>query len=192
VLELTIAVSNGDVNPMGERGALEAVTPQEEVLAPQWALGHLIQTNKIDAADAEKWKKFYLTALLTFKLIKTSEEREFETIKQRQKATLKHLAISYTPVQWVWKVMQMKLEREKANQGKRIPTGDIAQLFKKYDVKPAKGQEEITGTFVENAEYVRSLVGESAFPDPVHGIFFLCSCVFRKKNHSCVMEKSLA
>ena len=80
MLELTIAVSNGDVNPMGERGALEAVTPQEEVLAPLWALGHLIQTNKIDAADAEKWKKFYLTALLTFKLIKTSEEREFETI----------------------------------------------------------------------------------------------------------------
>ena len=26
------------------------------------------------------------------------------------------------------------------------------------DIKPANGQEEITGTFVENAEYVRSLV----------------------------------
>ena len=26
------------------------------------------------------------------------------------------------------------------------------------DIKPANGQEEITGTFVENAEYVRSLL----------------------------------
>ena len=105
-----------------------------------------------------KREKLLLTTLVTVKVIKTSEEREFETIKQRQKATLKHTASSYTPVQWVWKVMQMKLEREKANKGKKIPAGDIAQLFKKYDIKPAKGQEEITGTFVENAEYVRSLV----------------------------------
>ena len=157
-LELTIAVSHGDVDPMSERGSLAAVTPQEEVLAPLWALGTLIETNKIDAVDAAKWMKLFLTTLVTFKVIKTSEEREFETIKQRQKATLKHTAISYTPVQWVWKVMQMKLEREKANKGKKIPAGDIAQLFKKYDIKPAKGQEEITGTFVENAEYVRSLV----------------------------------
>ena len=151
VLELTIAVSHGDVNPMSERGNLQAVTPQE-------ALGTLIETNKIDATDAAKWKKFFLTALLTFKLITTSEEREFETIKQRQKATQKHVAISYTPVQWCWKLMQMKIEREKANQGKRVAPRDIAQLFKKYNVKPAKGQEEITGTFVDNAEYVRSLV----------------------------------
>ena len=157
VLELTIAVSHGDVNPMNERGSLAAATPQEEVLAPMWALGTLIETNKIDAADAAKWEKLFLTTLVTFKVIKTSEEREFETIKQRQKATLKHTAISYTPVQWVWKVMQMKLEREKANKGHNISTGAIAQLFKKYDIKPAKGQEEITGTFVDNEEYVRSL-----------------------------------
>ena len=54
--------------------------------------------------------------------------------------------------------MTMKIEREKANQGKRVPATDIAALFKKYEVKPAKGQEEISGTFVENAEYVRSLI----------------------------------
>ena len=158
VLELTIAVSHGDVNPMSERGSLAAVTPQEEVLAPLWALGTLIETNKIDAADAAKWMTLFLTALVTFKVIKTSEEREFETIKQRQKAALKHTAISYTPVQWVWKVMQMKLDREKANKGNQIPAADIAALFQKYDIKLAKGQEEISGTFVANAEYVRSLV----------------------------------
>ena len=151
-------MTNSDENPHSERGALTAVTPQEEVLAPQWALGHLIEANQIDAADAAKWKKFFLTTLITFKAIKTNEEREFETIKQRQKASHKHIAISYTPVQWCFKVMAMKIEREKGNQGKRVPATDIAALFKKYEVKPAKGQEEISGTFVENAEYVRSLV----------------------------------
>ena len=94
VLELTIAVSHGDVNPMSERGSSAAVTPHEEVLAPLWALGTLIETNEIDAADAAKWMTLFLTTLVTFKVIKTSEEREFETIKQRQKATLKHTAIS--------------------------------------------------------------------------------------------------
>ena len=60
VLELTIAVSHGDANPMNERGSLAAVTPQEEVLAPLWALGTLIETNKIDAADAAKWMEMFL------------------------------------------------------------------------------------------------------------------------------------
>ena len=160
-LELTIAVATTDVNPVHERGALAAVTPQEEVLAPLWALGHLIQTNQLDGDDAAKWTKLFRTALVTFKVIMTNEGREFETMKLRQKAAIKYIAISYTPVQWVWKVMTMKMERERASK-KKVPSQDIADLFKKHEVKPAKGQEDITATFVDNAEYARSLVVTTA------------------------------
>ncbi len=87
-----------------------------------------------------------------FKVLPSVEAQEFETLNIRQKAAHKFLAIYYTPVQWVCKISQMKKDREA--QGLKISNAELAKLFSKHNFKAARGQEEITETFVENALYV--------------------------------------
>jgi hypothetical protein len=80
--------------------------------------------------------------------LKNDEDREFETILIRQAAHHRFTAIVYTPVQWISKIVQ-KQDR----QGK-VSAADLAKLFKKPNVKAAKGQEEISATFITNACYI--------------------------------------
>ena len=147
-IKLTVAV-DGSTSPANQRGALKAVTPQEEILAPYWALGALLHDKKISDSDAEMWKRLFLTTQVTFKLLKGDEDREFETMLIRQAGHHRFQAIVYTPVQWVCKIVQMKQD----HQGK-VSAADIAKLFKKHNFKAAQGQEEITATFVTNACYI--------------------------------------
>ncbi len=49
--------------------------------------------------------------------------------------------------------MQMRKDRE-AVSGERLSNEALAKLFKKYEFKPVKGQEEIRETFIENAFYI--------------------------------------
>ena len=56
------------------------------------------------------------------------------------------------PVQWVCKVMQMKSARETT--GNKIASIELANLFKSRGFKPARNQEDITVTFIDNAIYV--------------------------------------
>ena len=93
---------------MEHKGALQAASPQEELLAPFLALGHAVLSQNVANSDAQKWLSWMQTTLFTFKLLPTREAKEFETITIRQKAAHKYQMISYTPVQWVYKIMQMK------------------------------------------------------------------------------------
>lgn len=148
-INLTIAVPHASMDIAAERGSLKAVTPQEEVIAPLWAMGKHLANKELTGAAIENWKKRFLTVSATFKLLKTDEDREFETIKIRQEAHHRFAAIVYTPVQWVCKIAQMKRDRPGASSA-----ADIAKLFKNRGFKPAKGQDDISGTFVINSLYI--------------------------------------
>ena len=148
-LKLTIAVEDLSLNPLEHKGALQAVSPQEEVIAPLYALGQALTSKSIAGSDAQKWRDCFSSALLTFKHLATKEEKEFETIRMRQEAAHRFVMISYTPVQWVYKINQMQKDREQ-----KLTPAQIAALFTKYQVKAAQGQEEISVTFVENASYI--------------------------------------
>ena len=148
-LKYTVAVEDPSMNPLEKKGALQAVSPQEEVIAPLFALGQALKSKSIAGSDAQKWRECFSSALLTFKLLETKEEKEFETIKMRQEAAHKFVMISYTPVQWVYKINQMQKEREQ-----KLTSAQIAALFTKHQFKAAQGQEEISVTFVENATYI--------------------------------------
>ena len=147
-IELTIGVE-GNSSPATQRGSLKAVTPQEEIFAVYWALGSQLEADSLTQADVEMWRSLLLTCQATFKILKNEEAREFESIAIRQAAHNRFTAIVYTPVQWVCKIVQMRNDR----QGK-ASCDEIAKLFKDHNFKPAKGQEEISGTFVKNACYI--------------------------------------
>ena len=133
-------------------GSVMAMTPQEQVLAPYWALGAALKKGTVAESDVEAWRKFFCTTLFTWKVLPSTDDQDFETIGIRQEAALTYNVISYTPVQWVCKVMQMKSARETT--GNKISSIEMATLFKKRGFKPAKGQEDISVTFIDNAVYV--------------------------------------
>ena len=148
-LNIVVALDDVKANPLEQKGALQAVSPQEEVLAPYYALGTAVKNKAIAKSDADKWKLFMTTTLVTFKLLPGKEQKEFETIQIRQKTAHLHTLISYTPVQWVYNILQMKKDRD----GKTTAI-ELAALFTKHEFKAAKGQEDISVTFVENALYI--------------------------------------
>ena len=74
-------------------------------------LGQACAANSLANSDAQKWLQWFQTARFTFKLLPTKEAREFETIAIRQRAAHLYSMISYTPVQWVYKIIQMKKDR---------------------------------------------------------------------------------
>ena len=131
-----------------------AMTPQDEILAPYYAIYMALKKGEMAESDVQAWRKFFSTALFTWKVLPTNEDMEFETLAIRQKAALTYQTISYTPVQWVCKIVQMKKERETL--GNKVSSGDLAAAFKKRNFKPAKGQEDISTTFIDNAIYVWS------------------------------------
>ena len=148
-LHIVVALDDVKANPLEQKGALQAVSPQEEVLAPYYALGTAVKKKTIAKSDADKWKLFMTTILVTFKLLPGKEQKEFETIRIRQKTVHLYTLVAYTPVQWVYKILQMKKDRD----GKTTAI-ELAALFTKHEFKAAKGQEEISVTFVENALYI--------------------------------------
>ena len=131
---------------------LTSVTPQEEILAIYYALGGNIKAGLSDS-DIKAWGKFFRTTLFTFKVLRDPEAKEFATIGLRQQAAHLFHAVAYTPIQWIYKIVQMKRDRE-ARSGIRLTHDDLATLFDKHKFKAAKGQEEISGTFCENALYI--------------------------------------
>ena len=60
--------------------------------------------------------------------------------------------MTYTPVQWVYKIMQMKTARALPN-GKQT-TDIIYDLFRTRKFVCAAGQDSISNTFIENAVFV--------------------------------------
>ena len=148
-LHIVVALDDVQANPLDKKGALQAVSPQEEVLAPYYALGTAVKNKAIAKSDADKWKLFMSTAVFTFKLLPGKEQKEFETIQIRQKTAHLHTLVAYTPVQWVYNILQMKKDRD----GKTTAI-ELAALFTKHEFKAAKGQEDISVTFVENALYI--------------------------------------
>ena len=151
-LKVVIAVNNCTKDPLYEGGMLKSVTPQEELFVPYFAWGTRIKNGLVTNAEGKRWLKHFRSTILTFKVLPSVEAQEFETLNIRQKAAHKFLAIYYTPVQWVCKISQMKKDREA--QGLKISNAELAKLFSKHNFKAARGQEEITETFVENALYV--------------------------------------
>ena len=57
-LKLTVAVEDPSVNPMEHKGALQAVSPQEEVITPLYALGQALKSKSIAGSDAQQWREF--------------------------------------------------------------------------------------------------------------------------------------
>ena len=108
---IVVCIDNTRADPMAHKGGLRAATPQEELLAPIFALGQACVANSLANSDAQKWLQWFQTARFTFKLLPTKEAREFETIAIRQRAAHLYSMISYTPVQWVYKIIQMKKDR---------------------------------------------------------------------------------
>ena len=110
-IAVVVCAGNVDQNPMEHKGALQAASPQEELLAPIFALGQACRSNNVANSDAEKWLHWLHTARFTCKLLPTKEANEFETIAIRQTVAHMYVIISYTHVQWVYKIIQMKKDR---------------------------------------------------------------------------------
>ena len=53
-LKYTVAVEDPSMNPLEKKGALQAVSPQEEVIAPLFALGQALKSKSIAGSDAQK------------------------------------------------------------------------------------------------------------------------------------------
>ena len=121
-------------------------------MAPWWMLGSLLKKGPLAESDVQAWRRFFSTALFTWKVLPLPEDLEFETISIRQEAALTYQTISYTPIQWVCKVIQMKKEREATSN--KVTSADLAAIFKKRGFKPARGQEDISITFIDNALYI--------------------------------------
>ena len=135
-------------------GSIMAMTPQEEIVAPWLMLGSLLKKGPLAESDVQAWRRFFSTVLFTWKLLPLPEDLEFETISIRQEAAMLYQTISYTPIQWVCKVIQMKKEREAT--GNKVTSADLATIFKKRGFKPARGQEHISSTFIDNALYIHN------------------------------------
>ena len=131
---------------------LTAVTPQEEIIAVYFAMAKNIKAGMSDS-DIKAWGKFFRTTLFTLKVLRDPEAKEFATIGLRQEAVAKYFAVAYTPIQWIYKIVQMKRDRESLS-GIRLTHDDLAALFDKHKFKAAKGQEEMSPTFCENALYI--------------------------------------
>ena len=148
-LPVTIFTSGGSAPAIG---SVMAMTPQEQIWAVFWALGSALKKGTMAESDVAAWRKFFCTSLFTWKVLPSPDDQDFETIKIRQEAALTFATISYTPVLWVCKVMQMKAARETT--ANKVSSIELATLFKNRGFKPARGQEDITSTFIDNAIYV--------------------------------------
>ena len=129
-----------------------SVTPQEEILAPYFALADNIKAG-LCKSDITAWSTFFRTTLFTFKVLRDPDAKEFATIGLRQEAAAKYFAVAYTPIQWIYKIVQVQRNRESIS-GNRLSNEDLAKLFDAHKFKPAKGQEEISATSIDNALYI--------------------------------------
>ena len=148
-MKIVVAVNSADSPPDLCNFTLSGMTPQEEILAPYVALANNIKAG-LTESDIRAWGIFFRTCQMTFKVLRDNDAKEFETLNHRQEAAAKYMAVAYTPVQWVFKLAQMKKDREMLT-GNRLSSEDLLKLFKNNNFKNVKGQEEVTVTFIDNA-----------------------------------------
>ena len=82
-----------------------SITPQEEILAPYFALANNIKPGLCDS-DITAWITFFRATLFTYKVMRDPDAKEFATIRLRQEAAAKYFAVAYTPIQWIYKIVQ--------------------------------------------------------------------------------------
>ena len=98
-MKVFIAVTHAEKPP--ELKNLMVVTPQEEILAPYFALADNIKAGLCDS-DIEAWNTFFRTTLFTFKVLRNADAKEFATLELQQEAAAKYFAVAYTPTQCIY------------------------------------------------------------------------------------------
>ena len=74
-IEVTIGMDSKDHSPSTMKGSLKAMTPQEDIIAAYWALGDQMQSGHLTADDVARWTKLFRTAVFTFKVLPTNEDK---------------------------------------------------------------------------------------------------------------------
>jgi hypothetical protein len=149
-LNFTVAVTDKKADPMTQKGALKIVSPLEDVQAVWWALNTDMRAPDWTAAKRDKWLKLLLTAKFTFQYLPTQQEQEMVTLQQREDHSIDYHAMTYTPIQWVYKVISVKKERELVDGPQNKTT--LKKWFDKLTT--ANTTESISETFVENVLYI--------------------------------------
>ena len=98
-LKLTIAVDSLDENPMSMLGALKCVSPIEDYHAPIVALSGEMGRADFGPTRKDKWKKLFLGAHFTFKLLPLLADKEFQSLQERSDMAIDYAAMTFTPVQ---------------------------------------------------------------------------------------------
>ncbi len=150
-LTLTVGMTSLKENPLIMIGSLKCVSPAEMLHAPYIALSTLAERG-LTESDVEEWTHLFLTTKLKFMLLPSDEDKEFRTMQERMDHAILYQCVTYAPVQWVYKIIQMKASRESSH-GKQTPA-QIAQMFVDRKFVVARGEETISETFVVNALYV--------------------------------------
>ena len=98
IMKIVVAADSaeGSLRAMMTKGALQAVTPLEEILAPYLALANDMTAGRLAPSDVAAWLTFFRTALFTFKVLPTQDDKEFATIGIRQQAAARFFTISPT------------------------------------------------------------------------------------------------
>jgi hypothetical protein len=99
------------------------------------------------------WTRFFRTTTICFRVVATSAQKEMITLQERMDHCINYASLAYTPVQWVYKIIQFKKSREDEKHV-TLTAQAVHQQFRDQNFVEAKGQDSVSVTFVTNAIYV--------------------------------------
>lgn len=155
---LIVALPDVGADAMTCRGALQCVSPEEEVHAWLWALhGAVLAGNE---KDLEAWKACALSQPFRFEVIASDDEKYFKTCNLREIAGTTFRLVTRTPYQTVYEIHRFHARME-TKMGETLSSSKVAELYGKH-VNSGTESEPRTASMIDQC----MLVYKRAFADP--------------------------
>jgi hypothetical protein len=144
---IIVAVDASDYDIKGNFGALQIVSPEEEVHAAILACSEDILGGASD--DRMKaWRRVFLSATMRF-IVVPHDQRQFKNMFFRNLIVQKHATLARTTFQQICEISQFK-ELQEAKFQRTLTAAAIANTFNSECAR-AECQDELTQTFVDSA-----------------------------------------
>ena len=111
---VVVAVNNQQLKDgmMGERGAMEAVSPPELVHAFVLRVAELVEEKAPDSV-LEGWLRVMLTTMFMFELLPTQDSRSARADTLRENAVADYHGFAWTVLQKIWHLGLFRLRKER-------------------------------------------------------------------------------
>lgn len=153
---LVIALPDAEANVLEQMGAMQCVSPEEELHAWVWAVHRDLKAGK----SLKEWKKMALSQPMTFQVISSDDDKYYKTCNMREAAGTTFRLIAHTPYQIVYEVHRFHARME-TKLGESISAAKISEMYAAH-VKAGTESEPRTVNMIDQC----LMIYRRAFADP--------------------------